>query len=346
MKEIWKSITDFFGSILGFFKELQELFFPPQFWHWQTFLLLSVLLWIVSMIVQEVDGNKLEQINFISSLGWLCLTIGIGWRTHQKPFVFGELSLSPWVTGGLISFLLYENLASNVKYVAIVSWPIISVCIAAIILVLNSADGGKEAQISHLSKSSFVILILVNFLVSCWLGLYFMIQGLVQQYPTMGEDDLSKSTFVYRLINPSINDYRGAKILNLMEDKLSEDLGSQKLGLSVPKMKLRLENIKDEVTKSISVVKEDDLWKLQTPIVANQSGYELELQLFWEGPTAKDEAYYLTKSCKIGEKVGQQSSGSTGQNQTVPVRVGNVECDAVQKKAVEAKNKQESLPKI
>ncbi|MGK7922815.1 MAG: DUF5357 family protein [Trichodesmium sp.] len=346
MKEIWKSITDFFGSILGFFKELQDLFFPPQFWHWQTFLLLSVLLWIVSMIVQEVDGNKLEEINFISSLGWLCLTIGIGWRANQKPFVFGELSLSPWITGGLICFLLYENLASNVKYVAVVSWPIISICIAAIILVLNSPDSATEVKVSQLSKSSFVILILVNFLVSCWLGLYFMIQGLVQQYPTMGEDDLSKSTFVYRLINPAINDYRGAKILNLMENKLNEDLGSQKLSLSVPKMKLRLENIKDEVTKNLSVVKEDDLWKLQTPIVANQSGYELELQLFWEGPTAKDEDYYLTKSCKIGEKVGQRSSGSTGQNQTVPVRVGNVECDAVEKKSVQPENEQESLQKI
>ncbi len=346
MKEIWKSLTDLFGGITGFLKDTLDLVLPPKFWHWQTFLLLTIILWLLSMIISEVDSNKEEAINLISSLSWLCLTIAVGWRTNQKPFVFGEVSLCPWITGGLICFLLYENLASNIQYVAVVSWPIISVCIAAIILGLNSPAAATEVKIARLSKSSFVILILVNFMVSCWLGLYFMIQGMVQQYPTMGEDDLSKSTFVYRLIKPSINDYRGAKILNLMEQKLDRDLGSQKLGLSVPKMKLRLENIKDEVTKEISVVKEDDLWKLQTPIVANQSGYELELQLLWEGPTAKDESYYLSKSCKIGEKVGQESSGTTSQNEAVPIRVGDVECGAVEKKPVKPESPQENLKKI
>ncbi|MGD1808999.1 DUF5357 family protein [Dapis sp. BLCC M126] len=345
MKEIWKSLTDLFGGITGFFKDTLDFILPPKFWHWQTFLLLTIALWLLSMIISEVDSNKEEAINFISSLSWLSLTIAVGWRTNQKPFIFGEVSLSAWITGGLICFLLYENLSSNIQYVAIVSWPIISVCIAAIILVLSSPDSTTEVKVNQLSKSSFVILILVNFLVSCWLGLYFMIQGMVQQYPTMGEDDLSQSTFVYRLITPSINDYRGAKIMNLMEQKLNNDLGNQKLGLSVPKMKLRLENIKDEVTKEISV-KEDDLWKLQTPIVANRSGYQLELQLFWEGPTAKDESYYLSKSCKIAEKVRQRSSGSTPQNEAVPVLVGNVECGAVEKKAVKPESQQENLKNI
>jgi len=346
MKEIWKSLTDLFAVIIGFLKSTLDLILPTKFWHWQTFLLLTIVLWLLSMIISEVDSNREEAINFISSLSWLSLTISVGWRTNQKPFVFREVSCSPWITGGLICFLLYENLASNIQYVAVVSWPIISVCIAAIILVLNSSETVTEVKVYQLSKPSFVILILVNFLVSCWLGLYFMIQGMLQQYPTMGEDSLSQSTFVYRLITPSINDYRGAKILNLMQERLNNDLGSQTLGLSVPKMKLRLENIKDEVTKEISVVKEDDLWKLETPIVANQSGYQLELQLFWQGPTAKDEIYYLSKSCKIGEKVRRRSSGSTPQNEAVPILVGDVECGAVEKKAVKPEIQQESMKKI
>ena len=346
MKEIWKSLTDLFGGIIGFLKDTLNLILPPRFWHWQTFFLLTIVLWLLSMIISEVDSNKEEEINFISSLSWLSFTIAVGWRTNQKPFVFGKLSFSPWITGGLVCFLLYENLANNIKYMAIVSWPIISVFMAGVILVLNSSEAGTEAKISQLSNSSFVILILVNVLVSCWLGLHFMIQAMVEQYPTMGDDDLSKSTFVYRLIRPSKNDYRGVKILNLMEQKLKSDLGSQKLGLSVPKMKLRLENIKDEVTKEISVVKEDDLWKLQTPIVANQSGYQLELQLFWRGITAKDESYYLSKSCKIGEKVSQRSSGSTAQNEAISIRVGDVECSAVEKKTIKLEKQQENMKKI
>ncbi len=346
MKEIWKSLTDLFGGIIGFLKGTLDFILPPKFWHWQTFLLLTIVLWLLSMIISEVDGNKQEAINFISSLSWLSLTVAVGWRTNQKPFVFGEVSLSPWITGGLICFLLYENLASNIQYVAVVSWPIISVCIAAIMLVLNYPDSATEAKVDRLSKPSFVILILLNFLLSCWFGLYFMIQGMLEQYPTMGEDNLSRSTFVYRLITPSINDYRGAKIMNLMQERLNNDLGSQNLGLSVPQMKLRLENIKDEVTKEISVVKEDDLWKLQTPMVAQQSGYQLELQLFWEGPTAKDESYYLSKSCKIEEKVRRRSSGSTRQNEIVPIIVGNVECGAVEKKAIKPESQQENMKKI
>ncbi|MCL2933872.1 MAG: DUF5357 domain-containing protein [Trichodesmium sp. MAG_R03] len=346
MKEIWKSLTDLFGFIISFLKKTLDLILPPRFWHWQTFLLLTIVLWLLSIIISQFDSNKEEEIYFISNLSWLSLTIAVGWRSNQKPFVFGELSFSPWIIGGLICFLLYENLATNIQYIAIVIWPIISVCVAGIILVLNSSEAEIQVKISQLSKSSFVILIFVSFLVSCWLGLHFMIQVMVKKYPTMGENDLSQSTFVYRLNTPSINDYRGTRILNLMEQKLKNDLDSQKLGLSVPKMKLRLENIKDEVTKEISVVKEDDLWKLQTPIIANQSGYQLELQLFWRGPTAKDESYYLSKSCKISEKVSQRSSGSTGQNEAVPIRVGDVKCGAVEKKIVKLDSQQENIKKI
>lgn len=346
MKEIWKSFTDLFKGVTDFLKNLLDLLLPPKFWHWQTFLLLSVVLLLVSMVVAEVDSNREVEVDFISVLSWLCLTFAVGWFTTQIPFLFGGISLSPWITGAFICFLLYEKLDSNLKYVAIVSWPIISVCIAAIMLVLNTSEESTDQKVDVLSKPSFVVLILVSFLVSCWFGLYFMIQGIVQQYPTMAEDDLSKSTFVYRLITPSINDYRGAKILNLMQEKLNNDLATQRVELSVPKMKLKLQNIKDEVTKEISEVKEDDFWKLQTPIVANQSGYQLELQLFWEGLTANDESYYLTKSCKIEERVGQRSSGTTSQNQAVPMRVGNVECGAVEKKSVKPENQQEDVKKI
>ncbi|NES93286.1 DUF5357 family protein [Okeania sp. SIO2B9] len=346
MKEIWKSFTDLFKGITDILKNLLNLLLPPKFWHWQTFLLLSGMLLLVSLVVAEVDSNREVEVDFISVLSWLFLTFSVGWLTTQKPFVFRGISLSPWITAGLICFLLYEKLEINLKYVAIISWPIIAVCIAAIILVLNTPEESTEQKVDVLSKPSFVILVLVNFLVSCWLGLYFVIQGIVQQYPTMGEDDLSKSTFVYRLIKPSINDYRGAKILNLMQEKLNNQLATQRVELSVPNMKLKLQNIKDEVTKEISEVKEDDFWKLQTPIVANQSGYQLELQLFWEGITAKDESYYLSKNCKIEEKVGQRSYGNTSQNEAVPIRVGNVECSAVEKKLVKPENQSEDVTKI
>ena len=344
MKEIFQGLVAFFKGVGDFLKNLQKLLIPPQIWHWQTFLLLSIFLLLLLLTIDAVDSNRKAEVELISILSWLSLTFAVGWLTSQ--IKVGGVSLSPWITGVFICFLLYEKMESNLKYVAIVSWPIISVCIAAIILVLNSDAEAKEEKVSALAKPGFVILILVNFLISCWLGLYFMIQVMVQQYPTMGEDNLSKSTFVYRFINPSINEYRGAKILNLMEAKLKADLGSQKLGLSVPKMKLRLQTIKDEVTQEISKVKEDDFWQLQTPIVANQSGYELELHLIWQGPTAKDESYYLSKSCKIGEKVGQKISGSTSQNEAVPIIVGNVECDAVQKKPVKQESQQANLPKI
>ncbi|MDY7007123.1 MAG: DUF5357 family protein [Cyanobacteriota bacterium] len=345
MKEIWKSLTDLFKGITDFLKNLLDLLLPPKFWHWQTFLLLSVVLLLVSIAVAEIDGNRQVEVDFISVLSWLCLTFAVGWLTTQKPFVFGGISLSPWITGALICFLFYEKLESNFKYIAIVSWPIISVCIAAIILVLNAPEESTDQKVDVLSKPSFVILILVNFLLSCWLGLYFMIQGVVQQYPTMGEDDLSKSAFVYRLITPSVNDYRGAKILNLMEEKLNNDLATQRVDLSVPNMKLKLQSIKDEATKEISEVKEDNFWKLQTPIVANQSGYQLELQLFWEGITAKDESYYLSKNCKIEERVGRRRVGSTLSNQA-PIRVGNIECSGVEKKLVKSENQSEDATKI
>ena len=47
MKEIWKSLTDLFGFIISFLKKTLDLILPPRFWHWQTFLLLTIVLWLL-----------------------------------------------------------------------------------------------------------------------------------------------------------------------------------------------------------------------------------------------------------------------------------------------------------
>ncbi|NEP40898.1 MAG: DUF5357 domain-containing protein [Okeania sp. SIO2H7] len=313
-------------------KKLEEAIIPTKPLQWQTFLLVALLLLLGSILVSLGNGGDRQLSEILGSLSWLFLTIGIGWLTAEK-LAIGNFSPSPWIVGAMICVFFYENVAGDIKPFIVIMWPLISLSIGTLALFLK--QGGKLEKSPPLVTKSFTFLFLINLLLSCWLSFHFFLQGWIGEYPSLLEGDLSKSAFIAKVRQSSINQSRGATILDIMEQKLREETGDRQLETSVEQMKLKLITLKFKALEELPPAKENKYWFLETPMIASNSGYQIELQLIWEGPTAGGESYYLSKSCEIQRQVFTPESGETpnaqAPSQEVPKIVNILECEPVRR---------------
>ncbi len=316
-------------------KQIEAVIIPTKPLQWQTFLLVALLLLLGSILVNfgENGDNKLSEI--LGSLSWLFLTIGVGFLTAKK-LAIGNFTLSPWITGAMIGFFLYQNVNNEIKSFIVIMWPLLSLCIAELTVFFK--NGGKLEPSPPLTSKSFTFMFLINLLLTCWLSLHFVIQEWSKQYPSLLEEDVSKSAFITKIKPNSLGESRGATILNLIEQKLRAETGDRQLETSVEKMKLKLITLKHQTLEQLPPAKENKYWFLQTPIIASNSGYQIELQLIWQGPTLGKESYYLSKSCQIKRQVSPPESGETPNeadtSQELPQIVNIVECGPVRRKAL------------
>ncbi len=165
-------------------KDIKDLFspiLPPKAFHWKTFLLISILIWLVSAAV-EADVILRDR---LAVLSLTFLIIGICWRTSQPPFMIYGIPLSPWVSGALISLLLSQKMV-GLPYFPLQSFPIISGCLIYIVEFFNDKLNIRPAP--PLMRPNFIIVMLIHLLISCWIKFYFIIantSGLINNSPTL-----------------------------------------------------------------------------------------------------------------------------------------------------------------
>ena len=316
-------------------KQIEAVIIPTKPLQWQTFLLVALLLWLgsISLSLGNDSNNKMSEI--LGSLSWLFLTISVSFLSAKK-LAIGNFTLSPWITGAMLCFFLYQNVNNDVQSFIVIMWPLLSLCIAELTVFFK--NGGKLESSPPLTSKSFTFMFLINLLLTCWLSLHFVIQEWSKQYPSLLEEDVSNSAFITKIKPTAIVESRGATILNLIEQKLRAETGDRQLETSVEKMKLKLITLKHQALEQLPPAKENKFWFLQTPIIASNSGYQIELQLIWQGPTPGKDAYYLSKSCQIQRQVSTPESGETPNeadtSQELPQIVNIVECGSVRRKAL------------
>lgn len=324
---------------MNFFKEklkqLEEIIIPTKPLQWQTFLLVALLLWLGSILL-GMGGDNDRQISAIfGRLSWLFLIIGIGLLTSKNLFI-GNFNPSSWITGALLTAFFYENVADELKSFIIVMWPLISLCIEELTIFFR--NGATLDQSSSLIRKRFSFILLINLLLSSWLSFHFVLQSWIREYPSLLEDNVGNSAFIAKIKPGSVDESRGARILNLIENKLAEEIRDSQLEMSVEKMEMKLITLKFQALEELRPAKENRYWLLQTPIIATNSGYNIELQLIWEGPTAGKESYYLSKNCQIRREVSISESGERPNgretSQELPRIINRVECGPVQRKAL------------
>jgi hypothetical protein len=308
-------------------KKFQQAMIPPRVVHWKTPLLLSIFLALLS--VAAVTDWRTRTLLF--DMSWLFFTLSMGLLTSQKPFVIKGVSLSPWVTSILIGLWLLIRLPSDRKEIAWISGPLIAVVVLATIEIWKSES--KREGIRSLVRPQFLMITLVHVLFSCWFAFHFLIQGWIEQYPSVLSENFRQSDYVVTFQQPTINRSRGVVILNEMERYLRKEART-KPWAQVEQMLIDIDNerffLRNQALQTIGVVPEDGRWDVKTSIVQGESRYQLDMQATWLGLVFRPEIYSFTKSCEVFQianratvtcdaikrsKPGQKKDGTAGDSQ-------------------------------
>ncbi|MEG4089711.1 DUF5357 family protein [Microcoleus sp. Pol12B4] len=294
--DVTQQLTKLTNNLWETNKKIQKAMIPPKVVHWKTPLLLSIFLALLT--VAAVTDWRTRTLLF--DMSWLFFTLSMGLLTSQQPFVIKGVSLSPWVTSILIGLWLLVRLPSDRKEIAWISGPLIAVVVLATIEIWNSES--KREGIRSLVRPQFLIITLVHLLFSCWFAFHFLIQGWIQQYPSILSQDLRQSDYVVTFQQPTINRSRGVVILNAMEGYLRNEART-KPWAQVEQMLIDIDNerffLRNQALKTTGVVAEDARWDVKTSIVQGESRYQLEMQATWLGLVFRPEIYSFTKSCDV-----------------------------------------------
>ncbi len=284
---------------------------PPQAFSWQTLIGLSVLAWFLSLLTSPLTQS------ILAFLGWCFLIGGVSWAlAHTQVDILGwKFHLGPWVTGALISVLVFVSGQDTVPPTAFISWPIISAAIAALPKFLG--PGLIFQRPTPPIRQNLVLMVLLNLLLSCWFQFYFLMQDWLQDFPSVLADDFSQSVFVVNLGSQSVDNSRGVLILEMAETELQRQLGS----LSWPEIERwllerdqNIEALERDVMARIPVAAENQFWELRAEVPPGLPEYTVLLQAIWDGPSSRPAGHYLQKSCLVEQANSSELGPNTGAN--------------------------------
>jgi peptidoglycan/LPS O-acetylase OafA/YrhL len=136
---------------------------PAHPLDWRTFILISIVIWIASILVFNNEDTR----NNLALLSLLILTIAIGIRTNEPPFIIKEISLSPWITSLLLCLIIYQKTEITRPNFALKSWPIIAACLIFILEFIK--DKFKIQSPPPLVRIGFIIILLIHINIYCWI---------------------------------------------------------------------------------------------------------------------------------------------------------------------------------
>lgn len=285
-------------KILRDYQGLVTLIKPPYFWHWKSFFLMALLGGFVYFVLPDEGGKFLIKI-----VTGILLILSMSWLFRER-FLMRGISLSPWITGALISLLILTSFPTDLKYVAWIGFPLFCVCIAAIYQMVT--EGIIKEITIPIVRPHFLLFLLIHGLISCWLGLQVLLDQWLINYPSFLAEDLRSSSFIISLTPRSINNSRGIVWLKTMEAYLTRKVRNNSWVeveawlLDVYQNRI---NFGQEVRGVIPLISEDEFWELKNPsMTQGQSLYQLELLVIWRGPTPRKITYLMRKRCEIQKK--------------------------------------------
>jgi Family of unknown function (DUF5357) len=310
-------------DIKNFFEQIWNQLKPPKFWCWQTLVALSIFSWITSVIA-ETDYVK----DALAAMGWLFLTLGVGWGLGDKKFKIPLLDITfypgPWVSGALSCLFITEGFDLP-RSVGFMLWPVISAVIASASRFVKPGPAYKQPDAAD--RQQIVLWILANSVISCWFGFHFLLQDWLRDFPSITADNYQRSAFVVKLGALQSDDdpantifqSRGEPILEAAAANMTTQLESRAWG-DVERWLLNVNNemqaIETEVKKGLAPAQENQFWSLkaQVPPTNSESEYTVLLQAVWQGPSSYPGGYYLEKPCQVTREITTVPIGSPTAN--------------------------------
>ena len=281
---------------------------PPQYFSWQTIVLLGLFSWLNSLVAAVVEATVFTR-TLLGLLSLLFFAIGVGWALTKHPIKFWGVSLGPWITGAIICAFIFTPWGDGNFAISAVSWPLVSVLVAATPHFLTWNLGFKTPPVPV--RQELILLLLLSLLFSSWIEFSFLIQNWLRDYPSLLMDDFGRSGFVYELPNDRPLVSQGDILLDSSATIIKNDLNE----MPWPNLERWLLNIDDQIVlveldalNLLTKPAEKDFWELQaeTPPGSYSSpseSYNLTLRAIWDGPASKPDGYYLEKNCRITQKI-------------------------------------------
>ncbi|MBU6230456.1 MAG: DUF5357 domain-containing protein [Cyanobacteria bacterium REEB459] len=285
------------GQTIAAFK---SLVLPERYFSWQTILYLSIFSWLMSLLGRLLGASGFT-VGLLASGSWIFLAIGLGWAVeHSQIKPFG-LTLAPWVAGGVLCLFLFSSWQGPWLPTALVCWPLISFCVAAVPEVLTW-DLQPKRPLPPV-RQRLVLLFFFSLLISSWIQFHFRIQSWLKDYPSLGADRFGASNFVYRLPGQPLPLSAGMAHLAEAESFIADQTDGQPWS-AVERWLLNREGhqqtIQTQIQSHSQASPESSLWQIQLPQPQSQAeGYELKILAVWTGPTAEPGSYYLEKTCML-----------------------------------------------
>ncbi|MEM9769173.1 MAG: DUF5357 family protein [Cyanobacteria bacterium P01_D01_bin.71] len=306
-----------------------RLFFPQDYYAWQTLIYLGIFSFTMSWVARLAVGPGIT-VNVIATGGWLFFALGIGWLLEQSKIRILGVSVAPWVMGAILCLYVFSWVPGSPWSIGLMTWPLISVAIAAVPHFLTWELRLKKMPPSPV-RQQLILLTLVALLLSNWFQFYFRLQSWFEIYPSLLADDFSQSGFVYRLASVPEERARGIVLLTSAETEIIQKLDGtpwphvERWLLGIDE---RLNTIKDKNTVFLTSPEERQLWQLQASREELGNGsYVLNLMAVWSGPASTADGYHLTKSCVVQPRSPTAVTDPANAPNARPTPMAEVECD-------------------
>jgi len=305
-----------------------DVVFPDDYYAWQTLIYLGLFSFTMSWVAQLAVGEGLT-VDIIATCGWIFFALGIGWLLEDHKIRFFGIPVAPWVIGAIVCLYFFNLVPWGNWPLGLMSWPLVSVAIAAIPQFLTWEL--KPKLPSPLVRQQLILLTLVALLISNWFQFYFRLQNWFADYPSLLADDFSRSGFVFRMADVPEEKARGIVLLTAAEAEISNALNDTPwpyverwlLGLDE-----HLATIEDKTIESLASPEESDLWQLAADRDALDNGsYVLNLMAIWSGPASTEDGYHLTKTCVVQPRSPATPTPETAPAGTQTTPMAKVECE-------------------
>ena len=347
-------LKDFFGFFDDIFKQISELLIPKKAYSWQTLIYLSIF----SLIMSFFATGGVQYL--IEYCGWFFLIAGTAWSTTDNPKTIPgtTMPIGALVTGALVSVFLFSrfingNQEAVINPISIVVWPTFAAIITGIPEFFEGSGTDVKRQLPKLLiRQRILILLAVSMMVSCWIQFYYVIDGWLEDYPTLKteiENFGGSKLILSRTETPELNNkdvgrgkvkfilpVNGVQLLNKLLPQVEQELNERpwreverwlfdsvnKTEKDRPIGKLA-QQAKEEILKQSP---EKAFWSIEPRVSNTKTGYKLDLLAIWRAPSFMADKYYLQKSCEITPFAKPVTDGP---DENATVNVAEIECQRI-----------------
>ncbi|NDJ16688.1 DUF5357 family protein [Myxacorys almedinensis] len=293
------------------FDQIRKLMQPAQWASWQTLIFLSIFSALTAALTSPAPPQIAERI--ISSFGWVFLILGTWWFVYEpevkKKLKLYELFVGPWIVGALICVYLFGTWEGRAvpTPTAFVSWPPISTIVWSVPKFITTNPKTKSPLYTTptpANRQNIILVLLANLVISCWFQFYFVVQNWLVEYPSFRAQGFEQSAFV-RELQPSgqrVEFSRGVDLLDAAEKSVKQRLEGKpwaQVERWLSELDQEFPAVRNEAFAQLPQIAENQLWNLDGRVVSD--AYDLELHGIWQGPSARTDAYFLTKTCRIAQ---------------------------------------------